>query len=93
MINSRTVFIGVSILIVIRLFFFRDGALLAPGAVLIVFAFTLVWFNEFWSEYLLPWGLMAYFATDFKTPGDSSAAVAMLGWAVLLFLGMLIFFF
>ena len=93
MINSRTSFIGIAILIIIRLFFFRDGVTLVPGCVLILFAFTLVWFSEFWAEYLLPWGLMAYFATDFKTPGDSSAAVAVLGWAILLALGALILFF
>lgn len=93
MIESRTGYIGISILIIIRLFFFRDGVMLVPGCVLIVFAFTLVRFNEFWAEYLLPWGLMAYFATDFKTPGDSSVAVALLGWVILLTLGALIFFF
>jgi len=90
--ESRTVFAGIALLIILRLVFFREGEMLFAGSVLILLAGTMVWFSDFWSDYLLTWGFMAYFASDFKAPQNSSAAVAMLGWVILLFLGVSVFF-
>lgn len=92
MIDSRTTFIGISILIIIRLFFFRDGELVIAGSVLILFAGSMVWFNEFLAEYVLGVGFMELFASDFNNPERSSAAIAFLGWVMLLLLGGLVFF-
>ena len=92
MINSRAAFIAISSLIIIRLFFVRDGDLVIAGSVLILFAGSMVWFNEFLAEYVLGVGFMELFATDFNNPERSSAAIAFLGWVMLLLLAGFVFF-
>lgn len=89
---SRAVFIGISLLIIIRLAFVRDGELVVAGFILTALAGMLVWFSDFLAEYVLGFGFMQFFATDFKHPERSSAAIAFLGWVMLVLFGVLVLF-
>lgn len=56
----------------------------------ILLAASMVWFNRFWANYILRFGFLESLASDFKSAERSSAAIALLGWAVLLLTGLLL---
>lgn len=89
---SRVVFVGISISLIAWLLLFRELEKAIAGSVLILLAATMVWYNSFWARYILRWGFLESFASDFKSAGRSSAAIAFLGWVVLLLTGLLLIF-
>src|SRR5690606_3428815 len=58
-----------------------DAALLSLGLVL---PFSMIVYSRFWCEWLLPFGLMEYFARDRSSPERSEPAIKLIGWVILL---------
>ncbi len=92
MISYRAVFIGISILVVSRLFIVKDAETAAVGFCAIALAGSLIGFSGFWAEYILQFGFLESFASDSKKPGQSTAAVGFLGWVIFLLIGYAAFF-
>ena len=89
--KSRIVFAGISIAILARLIFVQGMEAAAAGVGLILLAGSMVWFSDFWARHILTYGLMPFFATDFKKAERSGAAVEFLGWVILILFGFLVF--
>jgi hypothetical protein len=89
---SRVVFTGIALAVVARLYALLGIEGAAIGVVIVTLVGTMVWFNDFWAEYLLPFGFWASKASDFKTPQRSAAAVALIGWVLLLLVAWAAFF-
>lgn len=89
---SGIVFVVISIVMVARLYVLAGVEAAAGGLALAAVAATMVRFNEFWAEYILPFGFWASMASDSRNPGRSSAAVALLGWVLLILLAAASFF-
>jgi len=90
--TSRVVFIGISIFLVAWFLLFREFEKAIAGSFVILVAASMVWCNNFWTSYILRWGFLESFASDFKSAGRSSAAITFLGWVVLLLTGLLLIF-
>jgi len=92
MTKSRIIFIIISLFIIIRLYIVTKN--LESTAILtlvLLLISSLIWFNDFWTGYILPFGFWAAQATDFKTPGNSSSALVFLAWIFLLLIGWAVF--
>ena len=90
--TSSIVFAGISILIVGRLILVRDMEAAIAGCAAVVFLGSMVWFSEFWTDYVLPFGFWETKASDYGTPRQSGPAIAMIGWALLFVLGYITYF-
>lgn len=90
--TSSIVFAGISILIVARLLVVRDIEAVIAGCVSVAVLGSMVWFSEFWTDYVLPFGFWESKASDHGTPRQSGPAIAMIGWALLLVLGYITYF-
>jgi hypothetical protein len=90
---KRLIFIAIALAVVARLYALLGIEGVASGLVIVTLLGTMVWFNEFWAEYLLPFGFWASKASDFKTPQRSAAAVALLGWVLLVLVACAVYFF
>ena len=88
---SRLVFFMISITIISGAYLQHGIEMAIAVAISILFSASMVWFNTFWANYLLPWGFMEYFSSDFKSPGNSAPAIVFLGWVILLILGLVVF--
>ena len=84
---NRILFSVISILIMIRVFVTKGHEEAIGISVALVLLGTLIWFTDFWTDYILAFGFWESKATDFKTPGDSSAALVFLAWVVMLVVG------
>jgi hypothetical protein len=89
---SRAIFIVVACLVVVKLYLSFGSGAATGGLALVAFAGSMVWFGDFWAEYILPFGFWHSKATDFKTPERSAGALAVLGWVMLLLLGYAAYF-
>ena len=89
---KRLIFIAIALAVVARLYAVLGIEGVASGLVIVTLLGTMVWFNEFWAEYLLPFGFWASKASDFKTPQRSAAAVALLGWVLLMLVACAVYF-
>ncbi len=89
---SRLIFIGIAVLIVVRLYLVRDIDAALVGLVAVILIGTMVWFSDFWSRYILPFGFWESKASDFKTPERSRGAIVFIGWVFLALLGYTTFF-
>jgi hypothetical protein len=89
---SRLVFAAIALAVVARFYATLGIEGAAGGLLAVALVGTMVWFNEFWAEYLLPFGFWASKASDFKTPQRSAAAVALIGWVLLLLIAWAAFF-
>lgn len=87
---SRLIFIVIAGTIILRLFLVRGIEPATAGAVLVILIGTMVWFSDFWAEYILYFGFWESKAVDYKHPQRSTGAVAFLGWVFLLLLGVAI---
>jgi hypothetical protein len=85
-------FTAVAVLIVVRLFWVRDIESALVGSVAVVLIGTMVWFSDFWTTYILPFGFWQTMATDYNSPERSGGAIAMIGWVLLLLIGYAVFF-
>jgi len=89
---SRLIFTGIALAVVARFYAVLGIEGAASGLVVVALVGTMVWFSDFWAEYLLPFGFWASKASDFKTPERSAAAVALIGWVLLLLIAWAAFF-
>ncbi len=87
---SRIVFIGLSIAMMAGVVLFGDMEKAIAVAVVILLAASMLWFNSIWANYILRFGFLESLASDFKSAEQSSAAIALLGWLVLLLTGLLL---
>jgi hypothetical protein len=53
-------------------------------AITLIFILAMIWFNEFWAKYILPFGWLESKAKDFKKAEYSAPAIAFIGWVLLL---------
>ena len=84
---SRLVFIAIAASIVLRLFLVQGLKPAAAGAVIVLLIGTMVWFSDFWAEYIIYFGFWESKASDYRHPQRSAGAVAFLGWVSLLLFG------
>ncbi len=85
---GHLIFFAVSGLILARLLLDGDTDKLIAGSVLLCLAGVMIWFNRLWARYFLGFGFIESLASDFSNPERSSAAIAFLGWVLLLLLAV-----
>ena len=78
--------IAISLFVVGRLYAMQgvEAALTGLGGVALFG--SMVWYSEFWAEYVLPLGFWASKASDFDRPGRSAVGITLIGWVLLLLL-------
>lgn len=81
---ARLVFLVIAALIVARLYIVEGAHAAGGGLGIVAITGAMIWFSRFLAEYLLPLGFWASKATDFKHPERSAAAIALIGWVLLL---------
>jgi len=88
---TRSLFIVIAATIILRLYLVQGIKPAVAGTVLVALIATMVWFSEFWAEYILYFGFWESKASDYKHPQRSTVAVVFLGWVSLLLLGVSVF--
>jgi hypothetical protein len=81
---SRLVLIGLAALVVGKLFAIQGLEAAFAGLLGVALCASMIELNDFWAEYLLPFGFWASKARDFEHAGRSAGAVALVGWILLL---------
>jgi hypothetical protein len=89
---NRLIFAGIALAVVARLYSVLGIEGAASGLAIVTLVGTMVWFNHFWAEYILPFGFWESKASDFKTPHRSAGAIALLGWVLLLLIAWAVYF-
>lgn len=89
---NRLIFTGIALAVVARFYAVLGIEGATSSLAIVTLIGTMVWFNDFWAEYILPFGFWASKASDFKTPRRSAAAIALLGWVLLLLMAWAVYF-
>ena len=85
--KSSTIFTGIALVIVVRLFFVVDlGQAFAVSLAVVVIG-TMVWFTDILTDYILPFGFWETKASDYGSPRQSMGALVILAWVLLILLG------
>ncbi|MCW9023358.1 MAG: hypothetical protein OQK73_01635 [Gammaproteobacteria bacterium] len=67
----------------------EEGSTIAMALAVIL---MMIWSNEFWAKYILPFGWLESKARDFKKAEYSAPAIAFVGWVLLLLILYMTYF-
>ena len=89
---ARLIYLLICLVIGLRLLQIDNEEQRYAALIVMGIGLAMVWFAEFWAKYFLAFGLMEYFAKDFKHPERSAGAIVFLGWLLLGAIGYFVFF-